>query len=178
MYNHIKKAYGEIYSIISAHKELGIDPKGLDDIPAVIYTVADLVAFSVGKDRDALYDTFLDWLFSENYDTSRHGSQNDLNEYIANRIVFYTSLNHRDVVGLWVTQNRLEFERIIQNNPIKRIVAAFIDCLIDPAYIDDYDCNKPWIEIDYLRSLQIASTLSVPLFTSLEVLAKAVVDTM
>ena len=82
MYWYIKKAFEQIYGIVTEHKELDIAPKGLDDIPAIIYTVADFVAFCENKDRYALHDDFYGWLLNEYYYLGLFGDQNTLKEYI------------------------------------------------------------------------------------------------
>jgi len=173
MYWHIKKAFEEIYSIVTEHEELGIESKGLDDIPAIIYTVADFAAFCENKDRNALYSDFNGWLLNEYYYRGLFDSQDTLKEYIDSRIDFYSSLDRRKIVGLWAIGNRLQFEKIL-NNPIKCIVAAFIDCLIDSTYIDNYDKGRPWGDIDIIRSISMADNLLIPITTSLELLAKAI----
>ncbi len=175
MYWYIKKAYEEIYGIVTEHKELDIAPKGLDDIPAIIYTVADFVAFCENKDRYALHDDFYGWLLNEYFYMGLFGDQDALKSYIDKRIDFYASLNKRRIVGLWTLGNPVQLDKTLKN-PIKRIAVAFLDCLIDPSYIDNYDSGEPWGELDILRSISIAEKFLAPITVSLEALAKAICD--
>ena len=173
MYWYIKKAFNEIFDTITKHKELDIAPKGLDDIPAIIYTVADFVAFCENKNRYELHDDFCGWLLNEYYYMGLFENQNVLKEYIDNRIDFYASLNKRRVRGLWILRDPIQFDNTLKD-PIKRIAVAFLDCLIEPTYIDNYDNGKPWGELDILRSISIATELLDPITSSLEALAKSI----
>ena len=175
MYWYIKKAFEEIYGIVTEHKELNIAPQGLDDIPAIIYVVADSVAFFENKDRYIILSDFYGWLFNEYYYMGLFENQDALKEYIDHRIDFYASLGRRRIAGLWVLDNPVQFDNTLKD-PIKRITMAFIDCLIDPTYIDDYDNGRPSGDINPLHSIAIGTTLLFPVTAALENLAKAVIS--
>ncbi len=64
----------------------------------------------------------------------------------------------------------------ILKDPIKRIIAAFLDCLIDPTCIDNYDGGEPWGELDILRAISMATKLLSPITDALEALAKTIYD--
>lgn len=175
-YVHIKNTYEEIANVIGNHDELDIAPKGLDDIPAIIYTVADFVAFAEQKDRAAVYNSFTEWLSNDYFYTGLFQDRESLNDYIERRIDFYGSLQQRQITGLWVLgQERSQFNEITKN-PIRCIAAAFIDCIIDSSYIDNYGRGELLGNLDTVRSIQIASTLLIPITSALEKLALKIID--
>lgn len=105
------------------------------DLYAIAYVVSDYAVAAAGKNRNETSDTILDFLFDE---LETRYPDKLLLEF-RDRVDFYGSV----VRGIPLHAHCLPGVDLSDANPIICCAIAFCDCLLNPAYIDDYSDYCP-----------------------------------
>lgn len=124
------------------------------DLYAIAYVVSDYAVAAAGKNRNKSSGAILDFLLDE---LETRYPDKLLLEF-RDRIDFYSSV----IRGIPLHAHCLPGVDLSDANPITCCAIAFCDCLLNPAYIDDYSDYCP-PAFGALETLYIATDVMEPL---------------